>query len=87
MSATLTIALGNYPAKLALALHSLEMGPVNLFDSTTTLYRSAGFWDQNITESIEILLEDLALNRGTGFQLNSSWKPVLTPLNNEVLID
>lgn len=73
----------NYPDKSArVQQHSLEMDHEVCLDSTTVLYRSVGFWNWNIIESTEVVLEVWALNRDTGFQLNFPWKPAFAFLSN-----
>ncbi|XP_046382358.1 uncharacterized protein LOC124153306 [Ischnura elegans] len=65
------------PEKSAIAEHSISCDNPIRFEETAVIARAYGYWDRLVKEAIEIRLEPNNFNRDSGFNLSSSWKPVL----------
>jgi len=69
-----------YPDKSAVAQHCIETGHRIDFSATSILAKSSGYWDQVIGEALAIRLDTNLLNRDTGHQLSTAWRPAIALL-------
>lgn len=67
-----------YGGKSALACHCLDLGHQILLSAATVLFEFSGEGGGRLVrESVEILMEERALNWEDGLRLSSAWLPTL----------
>jgi hypothetical protein len=71
------------PEKSAVAEHSINNDHTILWDKARILCRANHFWERLTKEAIEIRLEKKNFNRDQGYNLSTSWKPILKLINKE----
>jgi hypothetical protein len=64
---------GTHPDKSA---HSIDLGHCFQFHSSSIVTMKTRYMDCIVREAIEIELHPYTINRGGGFCLRKSWKPV-----------
>jgi hypothetical protein len=70
----------NQPERSAVAVHSLTTYQRIRFDGTSKLRTATRYMDHLVREAIEIRLHPDNFNRGDGFNLSHTWRPIFKML-------